>query len=163
LSDTPAVAVDIVPAHTPEYAPRVRELFQEFAAEIHVDLCFQDFQRELAELPGAYAPPAGRLFVARCGGELAGCVALRPIDAQICEMKRLYVRPAFRGLHLGRALASAIIAAAHEIGYRRLRLDTLATMTAAIGLYRSLGFVDIEPYCFNPFPGATFLELDLNS
>lgn len=152
---------ELLPAHTPEHLADVRALFREYADAIQVDLCFQGFAQELAELPGAYAPPAGRLLLARCDGQLAGCVALRPRDAYICEMKRLYVRPAFRGRDLGRRLATAVIAAARQIGYGRMRLDTLAGMAPAIALYRSLGFVDAPPYYVNPLPGATYMELVL--
>jgi putative acetyltransferase len=153
--------MELLRAHTSEHLADVRTLFQEYADAIQTDLCFQGFQRELAELPGAYAPPAGRLLLAKDKGAPAGCVALRPLDAETCEMKRLYVRPAFRGSGVGRRLAVAVTQAAREIGYRRMRLDTLASMTAAIALYRSLGFQDALPYRYNPLPGATFLELDL--
>jgi ribosomal protein S18 acetylase RimI-like enzyme len=164
--------MEVIFAHTPEQLADVRALFTEYAAEIQVDLCFQGFARELAELPGAYAPPAGRLLLARCGGQLAGCVGLRPFDPgtpptlynpRACELKRMYVRPAFRRRGLGRRLAVAVIDAAREIGYEHMRLDTLDHMTAALALYRSLGFVDIPPYRHNPLPGATYLELDLQA
>lgn len=153
--------MELVAAHVPEHLTAVRALFGEYAAEIGADLCFQGFAQELAELPGNYGPPAGRLLLALCEGEPAGCVALRPLDDETCEMKRLYVRPAFRGRGLGRRLAAAIIDAAREIGYQRMRLDTLADMTAAIALYRSLGFVDLPPYYDNPLAGATYMELVL--
>lgn len=153
--------VHLVPAHSSEQLNEVRALFREFAAEIHVDLCFQGFERELVALPGDYAPPAGRLFLARGESAGIGCVALRRIDDQTCETKRLFVRPAWRGRGVGRMLTEAVIAAAREIGYARVRLDTLDTMTAAVALYRSLGFVDTRPYRYNPLRGATFLELEL--
>ena len=135
----------------------VRTLFREYGDRLGVDLSFQDFEDELAGLPGDYE----RVLVARVDGEPAGCVALRPLDAGVCEMKRLYVRPSYRGSGLGRALAEAVIAAARDLGYVRMRLDTLPSMGEALGLYRSLGFREIEPYRFNPIPGSRFLELRL--
>ena len=153
--------VEIVAAESAGDYSIARGMFDEYARELGVDLCFQDFDRELATLPGDYAPPPGRLLLAREGTEGAGCVALRPLAGSACEMKRLYVRPAFRGRGLGRALAAAVIDEGRRIGYARMRLDTVPTMRAAIALYRSLGFAPIEPYCANPVPGALFLELRL--
>ena len=150
--------VRLVDASDPE---EVRELFREYQAELGVDLCFQGFDRELAELPGDYGPPDGSLLVASVDGELAGCVALRRLGDGVCEMKRLYVRPAFRRRRVGRALAETVIATARERGYGRMRLDTLPSMTEASALYRSLGFREIAPYYRNPVPGARFLELEL--
>ena len=142
-----------------------RQLFREYAAQLGVDLCFQDFERELRELPGKYALPAGRLLLVNDltsgRGQVAGCGALRPIDAALCEMKRLYVRPEFRGRGIGRTLAESLIASAREIGYTAMRLDTLPSMREAHGLYRQLGFREIAPYLHNPVPGSFFLELDL--
>jgi ribosomal protein S18 acetylase RimI-like enzyme len=135
----------------------VRALIAEYAASLGVDLAFQDFQHELETLETYYE----RLLVAREGGALAGCVALRRIDDQTCEMKRLYVRPRFRGRDLGRALADAIIAEARARGYARMRLDTLPTMRSAMALYESLGFRDIAPYRFNPIAGSRWMELTL--
>jgi ribosomal protein S18 acetylase RimI-like enzyme len=153
--------MNLIAAHQAEYLPLVRELFTEYARAIEIDLCFQSFDRELAELPGKYAPPDGRLFLALENESAAGCVALRKLDVGICEMKRLYVRPAFRGCGLGRRLANETIFAAREIGYDRMRLDTLATMTAAIALYESFGFQRIPAYYDNPSGLVVFMELKL--
>lgn len=151
----------ITEAHAPEDIAVVRELFREYAASLDIDLCFQGFERELAELPGRYAPPSGGLLVATSGTTAAGCVALREIAPGICEMKRLYVRPAFRRYNLGRQLAEAVIATARSAGYGCMRLDTLDTMAPALALYASLGFTRIPPYYHNPDPTAVFMELKL--
>lgn len=156
-----AAKLIIEPGHRAEQIEGVRRLFEEYAATLDFDLCFQGFGEELAQLPGDYAPPAGRLLLARVESETAGCVALRPIEADVCEMKRLYVRPAYRGLGAGRMLVESIIREGREAGYRRMRLDTLASMTAARRLYQQLGFHEIPPYRNNPVQGAAFLELDL--
>lgn len=139
----------------------VRALFVEYVEWLDVDLAFQGFPEELAGLPGAYAPPAGRLLVARAQGPAAGCVALKPRGPGTAEMKRLWVRPAFRGQGLGRALAEAAIAGAREIGYRRLVLDSLPKLAPAIAMYRRMGFTDTAPYYEGALPGMTFLEMIL--
>jgi ribosomal protein S18 acetylase RimI-like enzyme len=153
--------MNLIAAHQAEYLPVVRELFTEYARSIEIDLCFQSFDRELAELPGKYAPPDGRLFLAVENESAAGCVALLRLDGGICEMKRLYVRPAFRGCGLGWQLANETIFAARGIGYDRMRLDTLASMTPAIALYESLGFQRIPAYYDNPSGLAVFMEIKL--
>jgi len=135
----------------------VRELFLEYAQSLGVDLTFQDFEREVATLPGDYDP----ILIAHWNSEPAGCVALHGIERDLCEMKRLYVRPAFRGHTIGRTLAERIIAEARRRGFARMRLDTLPSMREAIPLYQSLGFVEIPPYRFNPIEGSHFMELDL--
>lgn len=151
-------------AASPEFIRVVRELFVEYSESVGVGFCFQGFAQELAQLPGEYAPPWGRLFLAfydKDEKQVAGCGALRRIDGETCEMKRFYVRPAFRGKGLGRELIHALIDSAREIGYARMRLDTLPSMTKAIALYRALGFKEIPPYWANPVPGVVFFECDL--
>jgi ribosomal protein S18 acetylase RimI-like enzyme len=143
-----------------------RALFEEYAAALNVDLCFQGFAEELASLPGAYAPPRGRLLLAGPSHAPIGCVALRPLPADdattaVCEIKRLYVQPAARGTGLGAALAQAVLAEARAIGYREVRLDTLASMSAARALYASLGFRECAPYYHNPLGGTAYMALAL--
>ena len=155
-------AIQIVPAHEGPYLPVVRELFQEYGDGLGFDLCFQNFKEELAGLPGRYAPPSGRLLLAVADSGPAGCVGLRDLGDGVCEMKRLYVRPAFRGSGVGRQLAEAVLAEAKAAGYRQMRLDTLPSMGRAVALYESLGFRPVEPYTANPHPGALFLARTLS-
>jgi putative acetyltransferase len=149
-------------ADSPPQIAQARELFLEYAQSLGFSLCFQNFDKELTTLPGDYAPPRGRLLLAEYEGQPAGCVALHPLQSEICEMKRLYLRPGFRGKGLGRALAERIIAEARQIGYRRMRLDTVEPfMKDAVAMYRKLGFREIAPYCKNPVSGAMYMELEL--
>jgi putative acetyltransferase len=151
-----------VQAECSAHVAQARELFQEYAQSLGVNLCFQNFEQELAGLPGHYAPPDGRLLLAEYDGQLAGCVALHKWDDGICEMKRLYLRPSFRGKGLGRAIAEKIIADASSIGYQRMRLDTIEPlMKDAVEMYRKLGFREIAPYRPNPIAGAMYMELQL--
>src|SRR5580765_3629648 len=145
--------IGIDQATQPDDIAIVRELLREYERVLGVDLCFQGFAQELADLPGDYAPPRGTLLLARDGDAIAGCIALRPVDDRDCEMKRLYVRDAFRAAGLGRHLVERLIAAAQAIGYRRMVLDTLPTMIAAQRLYESFGFSEIVPYRHNPIAG----------
>jgi ribosomal protein S18 acetylase RimI-like enzyme len=160
-------SIELLPAVGAADLAAVRGLFREYAEQLGVDLDFQGFDAELAELPGDYAAPRGTLLLARVGGEAAGCCALRPIDdvdyANAAEMKRLYVRKAFRGFGLGRQLAEAILAAAVALGYDCVLLDTLDEMESARALYEDLGFEDIPPYYHNPLPGAHYLKVDLRA
>ena len=149
-------------AESPAQIAHARELFLEYAESLGFSLCFQSFDQELAGLPGDYAPPDGRLLVAEYLGQLAGCVALHKLASEVCEMKRLYLRPQLRGRGVGRALAETVIAEARAIGYRKMRLDTIEpVMPNAVAMYRRLGFVEIEPYRPNPIAGALYMELAL--
>jgi putative acetyltransferase len=150
-------------ADAPEFVRLARDLFVEYSESLDVDLCFQGFAEELARLPGEYARPAGRLLLVFDGEQAVGCGALRPIDEVVCEMKRVYLRPSVRGKGAGRVLMRTLIEMAREIGYERMRLDTLPSMTRAQEIYRALGFREIAAYRANPVPGASFLELDLNT
>jgi putative acetyltransferase len=153
--------VEIRRASIPTEVPAVRDLFGEYAAGTGIDLCFQRFEEELAGLPGAYAAPDGCLLIVDAGSSLAGCVAFRPYAAGVCEMKRLYIRPAFRGLGLGRKLIDRLVTEAVAAGYGEMVLDTLPTMREAIDMYRSAGFVETEPYTFNPVQGAMYFRKSL--
>jgi putative acetyltransferase len=154
----------IFQANTDEDIQHARALFEEYASDLSISPCFQNFADELKNLPGDYVPPDGRLLLAAEGDQLAGCIALRKLEPGICEIKRLFVRPAHRGEGLGRVLVISAITEAQKLGYTRMRLDTLpGRMDQAIALYRSLGFVDIGPYCENPVEGAKFMELNLST
>ena len=151
-----------VQAELPAQIAQARELFLEYAQSLGFSLCFQNFDQELAGLPGDYTPPEGRLLLVECEGQLAGCVALHKLDAGTCEMKRLYLRPQFRGKGLGRRLADRIIAEAGQTGYERMRLDTVEpVMKDAVAMYRKLGFKEVAPYRPNPMAGAMYMELEL--
>ena len=154
--------IRLEPARTADEIAAIRELFQEYAQSLGFNLCFQSFDTELASLPGDYAPPDGRLLLLTVEGIPAGCVALHGISPGVSEMKRLYLRPQFRGRGLGKLLTESIISEARQIGYERIRLDTVEPMMrAAVSIYRNLGFQEIPPYRPNPIAGALYLELAL--
>ena len=154
--------MELIQARSAAEIEQARQLFREYSAWLQIDLCFQNFEKELTNLPGDYVSPEGRLLLAYEDAQLAGCIALRKIDDHNCEMKRLFLREEFRGRGLGRQLIEAVIREAKLIGYARMRLDTLPPkMNEAIGLYQSFGFKQITPYYHNPVPGAMFMELDL--
>lgn len=153
--------LEMVHIPTDQNLNEIKALFKEYASSLGFDLTFQNFKEELAKLPGDYAPPHGSLLLANWQGQVAGCVALRRIDNRVCEMKRLYVRPQFRGFGIGKSLAERIIELARRMGYVRMRLDTVPTMERAKSLYALLGFREIPPYRYNPIEGATFMELIL--
>lgn len=164
----PARIVAVNRRSNPQLLGEVRRIFEEYAASLDIDLCFQGFAEELERLPGEYSPPEGRLYLALAGAPAAGarvvgCIALRPLEEGVGELKRMYVRPECRGQGLARRLCARLLAEARRIGYRRIRLDTLSTMEAAIALYRSLGFREIPAYRYNPIPGALYLELELRA
>jgi putative acetyltransferase len=165
--DTQGPQIDLLAAHAPAQLQAVRELFQQYADSLGVDLCFQNFAAELEGLPGDYAPPAGALLLALVDGEPAGCVAMRPLPesdhTNACEMKRLYVKRAFRRFGLGRLLTQHLMDLATQAGHSCMLLDTLDDMEAARGLYTSLGFEEIPPYYFNPIPGAHYLKVELDA
>ena len=153
--------IELVKANTSEHVEKARGIFLRYAQSLDFGLSFQGFAAELAGLPGDYGPPTGCLLLALEKGEAAGCVALRKIGDRVCEMKRLFIDPQQRGKGIGRILTKAVIQEAKRLGYKRMRLDTVPSMTPAINLYRSLGFGEIPPYCHNPVPGAKFFELRL--
>lgn len=151
----------IISAQTEQQIARCRQLFLEYASSLGFSLCFQNFEKELASLPGEYAPPFGALLLAEVNSKLVGCAGLRKIDDNTCEMKRLYIEPDFRGRGISRLLVKTLIAEALKKRYTKMRLDTINTMKEAISLYRSFGFTESEPYRYNPIEGVLFMELDL--
>ena len=151
----------IIHAHTKAHYQSARELFIQYADSLGFDLEFQGFSRELAGLPGDYASPAGCILLAEVGGGFTGCVALRPLQDKICEMKRLYVIPEYQGRGIGGAVANSVISEARKKGYQKMRLDTIESMKAAQSLYFSLGFKTIEAYCYNPLENPCFMEMEL--
>lgn len=155
------MGLEFVDGHGAATIPLVREMFHEYAAWLDVDLCFQGFADELASLPGKYAPPAGAILLATVDGEPAGCVAMRPLQPSICEMKRLWIRPSLRNHGVGIRLGAAVIERARAAGYAHMRLDTLAFMQPALGLYRRLGFYEVPAYYHNPLPDTVYMEKDL--
>jgi ribosomal protein S18 acetylase RimI-like enzyme len=161
VSPHEAVMLSIIQARGSEELQCVRTLFEEYAASLNFDLCFQNFDEELANLAGEYSSPQGCILLALQDGQPAGCVALHRLDDGICEMKRLYVRPSFRAMGIGKVLAEAIIAEAQRKGYKRMCLDTVLSMREAQLLYQSMGFKDVEPYRYNPICGTRFMELVL--
>ena len=154
--------LSLAQVESPSQIAQARELFLEYAQSLGFSLCFQNFDKELADLPGDYAPPEGRLLLAEYEGQSAGCVALHKLEPGVAEMKRLYLRPQFRGKRLGAALAQSIISEARQIGYHRVRLDTVEpVMGNAVAMYRKIGFEEIAPYRANPIAGALYMELKL--
>ncbi len=158
---TTVKTMQIINAHTTTHLNEIRTIFREYEQFLNVDLCFQGFEEELANLPGKYAHPKGALFLAVEDNSIAGCVAVRALEGDICEMKRLYTRPSFRGRGLGRQLAEKIISEGEKLGYRLMRLDTLEILTAAMSLYQSLGFKKTGAYYHNPLENVIYWELPL--
>jgi ribosomal protein S18 acetylase RimI-like enzyme len=156
-----AFCLELIDSSAHLQLPAKRELLRDYQRALGIDLCFQDFENELLELPGAYAPPDGRLYAAFVGQQLAGSIALRRHDAKSCEMKRFYLRPEFLGQGFGKLITQHIIQDARAIGYERILLDTLPTMQAAQGIYQKLGFRETEAYVFNPVEGVRYMELQL--
>ncbi|MGM9428426.1 GNAT family N-acetyltransferase [Hydrogenophaga sp. MI9] len=167
MSEPRAATVSLIEVRTPQQVDAIRALFLEYQASLGIDLCFQGFDQELDGLPGDYVGPSGGLLLAEVDGQAAGCCAFRPLvnsdHLDACEMKRLFVRPGFRGLGLGRQLVDAIVLAAQQAGYTTMLLDTLSDMESARALYQEVGFVETEPYYHNPLAGAHYLKLDLRS
>jgi putative acetyltransferase len=165
MKDKETAVISLRPALFPDDLQTVRDLFLDYQAGLGIDLCFQGFEAELAELPGTYAPPAGALLLACVDGEPAGCCAMRPLyntdHLNACEMKRLFVRPAFRGFGLGRLLVERVLSDGQLAGYTTMLLDTLSDMETARALYQEVGFVEVAPYYHNPIPGAHYLKVDL--
>jgi len=155
------IEMEIIHVKTAKHLDEIRQLFRKYENFLGVDLCFQGFEEELARLPGEYAPPKGSLLLAVDGKNTAGCVAVREFNCDVCEMKRLYLRPKYRGVGLGRKLAKKIIEEAERIGYSSIRLDTLKNLKEAMGLYESLGFKRVDPYYENPLPDVIYWELQL--
>ena len=153
--------VELMSATSDHHLAQAKALFIEYAESLDFELCCQNFDKELETLPGDYQPPDGRLLLATDQGDTAGCVALRKIENRVCEMKRLYVRPSHRQRGIGNMLCDAVVKEARHAGYESMRLDTIPKMRAAIAMYESAGFRNIEPYCHNPIPGALYMELDL--
>ena len=155
--------IELIKVKDKEHLAVIRELFLEYAESLGFSLCFQDFDKELAALPGEYAPPNGCLILAVADSKPCGCVALHKLEESICEMKRLYIKPKYRGKGFGKLLVNAVIDEAKKIGYTKMRLDTVPQMKEAINLYRQIGFKEIEPYRENPIDGALYMEMDLLS
>ncbi|MCC0657509.1 GNAT family N-acetyltransferase [Clostridioides sp. ES-S-0123-01] len=158
---TQNVILKFVEANDLENLENVKILFTEYSNSLNIDLCFQDFNNELKTLPGKYKKPSGSLILAFVDENLAGCVALKKLENDVCELKRLYVRDKFRGLKIGKILLEEIVKEAKKIGYTYMRLDTLPSMKSAQGLYEKIGFYDINPYTYNPIEGARYMELKL--
>ena len=167
MTDNPQRQVRLVNPQSPTELEATREIFREYALSLGVDLCFQGFEAELAELPGDYAAPAGSLWLVQVDGVWAACCALRPLNApgisEACEMKRMYVRPAFRGLGLGKLLATTVVQDGRRLGYERMYLDTMDQLTTARAIYQQLGFVEVPAYYHNPIPGVHYLKLELGA